>query len=97
MMIKKNQKLMFERACLIDGREGEREKLAQSRAIYFIQKQALEAPFKELLIRKKNHKRVRAQNINKKIFLTCRLIIQTRRRRFPHFQMLFDVYFALFV
>jgi hypothetical protein len=53
MMIKKNQKLMFERACLIDGREGEREKLAQSRAIYFIQKQALEAPFKELLIRKK--------------------------------------------
>jgi hypothetical protein len=39
-MIKRTE-IDVQRACLIDGRKGEREKLAQSRAIYFIQKRHL--------------------------------------------------------
>lgn len=39
-MIKRTE-IDVQRACLIDGREDEREKLAQSRAIYFIQKRHL--------------------------------------------------------
>lgn len=34
----KRTEIDVQRACLIDGREGKREKLAQSRAIYFIQR-----------------------------------------------------------
>lgn len=34
----KRTEIDVQRACLIDGREGKREKLAQSQAIYFIQR-----------------------------------------------------------